>query len=63
MIRKLKNLNNLQKGLLCLFVFNFFLTDIYYRVFGLRGDEVEVFQFGVGVVSLMGIFLFKSKKG
>ena len=60
-MNKLKNLNDLQKGLVCLFVLNLFLSDIYFRVFGLRGDEIEVFQVGVGVVSLMGVFLFKSK--
>ena len=61
MIRKLRNLNNLQKGLLCLFIFNFFLNGFYRRTLELSYSSDE-FQMGVGVVSLIGIFLFRSKK-
>ena len=61
MIEKIKSLNNVQKSLVCLFVLNFFLVNLYRGLFDLGTSQAEEIQIGVGIVSLVGIFLFKSK--
>ena len=62
MINKIRSLNNVQKSLVCLFVLNFFLEGLYRGLFDISSrSQIEEIQIGVGIVSLVGIFLFKSK--
>ena len=61
MINKIKSLNNVQKSLVCLFVLNFFLRDLYCGLFDIYWHQADNIQIGVGIVSILGIFLFKSK--